>query len=528
MREGPTGGQGASLRGGFRPASRTRAALAALVLSLASTSAAASRRWALVIGEDQGLSGEETLHYARSDALRVLAALRAVGLVDGGSEATVIGGDAGAVRAALAALGRRLAQEATRADWLTVYVSAHAGSGSLHLRGTELPLSELLDFLRASPVGVGLLVVDSCQAGSLTRVKGLRPAGPPVRVALADLEGRIVITSSGIDEYAQESDELGGSYFTHHLLAGLRGAADSSGDGRVSLEEAYAYAYARTVESTLGSAGGLQRPAFSKELHGRGELILSEPSAAAGRLTLAVDAPGRWVVIAAADSSLVADLEKGAGPATIALAPGRYRLRLRGEHDWLERSVEVPASGGAVLAGEDLERAALARFARRGGPRVEHRVALGFSAATGLVSGIAATLGVQARFRRDQPLLGPLELLSIGLAARQGTDALRAPFTQRELEAWGAAGTRLRLGAAELAPALEAGALLVLQSDFLDGSSRVGLEPFAAASIEARLPIFGPLGAFVEISGGAAVVRTLSGLHAVPRARGALGLSAGW
>src|SRR6185295_13563536 len=287
-----------------------------------------------------------------------------------------------------------------------------------------------------------------------------------------------------------------------------------------------------TVESTLASAGGLQRPSFHKDLRGRGDLILSEPVTAAGRLTLAVDAPGRWVVTAAADNALVADLEKGAGPATLALVPGRYRLRLRGERDWLERSVEVPTSGGATLSGADLEAAALARFARRGGLPAEHRLSAGFSISSGITTGLPATLGVQARFRRDQPLWGPLGLLALGVAAREGRATGWIPFRQRELEAWASAGLRLRFGAVDLAPALEAGALLVLQSDLPDVTTRLGLEPFADLSIEARLPIYGPLGAFLELSGGAAVVRTDSGLttstHAVPRARGSAGLTYGF
>jgi len=465
-----------------------KARLLLIAVLLAAGASAAPRRWALVIGEDQGIAGEETLRYARSDARRALATFQAIALVDPGAEVQLIGADAAAVRAALASLAQRLRAKATPADWLTVYVSSHSGNGTLHLRGTELPLSELLDFVRAAPVSVGLLVVDSCQSGTLTRVKGLRPSGPLLRVDVADLEGRIVITSSGADEYAQESDELGGSYFTHHLLAGLRGAADASRDGRVSLEEAYAYAYARTVESTLASAGGLQRPSFHKDLRGRGDLILSEPVTAAGRLTLAVDAPGRWVVIAAADNALVADLEKGAGPATLALVPGRYRLRLRGERDWLERSVEVPTSGGATLSGADLEAAALARFARRGGLPAEHRLSAGFSISSGITTGLPATLGVQARFRRDQPLWGPLGLLALGVAAREGRATGWIPFRQRELEAWASAGLRLRFGAVDLAPALEAGALLVLQSDLPDVTTRLGLEPFADLSIEPASP----------------------------------------
>jgi uncharacterized caspase-like protein len=58
-----------------------------------------------------------------------------------------------------------------------------------------------------------------------------------------DASGEVVITSSSADELSQESDEVGGSYFTHYLLSGLRGAADTSGDGEVTLDEAYRYVY---------------------------------------------------------------------------------------------------------------------------------------------------------------------------------------------------------------------------------------------------------------------------------------------
>ena len=52
----------------------------------------------------------------------------------------------------------------------------------------------------------------------------------------------------------EESDLLGGSYFSHHLASGLLGDADRSADGRVTLAEAYAYAYERTVADTASSS----------------------------------------------------------------------------------------------------------------------------------------------------------------------------------------------------------------------------------------------------------------------------------
>src|SRR5262249_3307975 len=145
----------------------------------------------------------------------------------------------------------RLASEGSGDDVVLLYVSSHADDGALHLDGTRLPMAELFEGLKKLPVHLALLIVDSCRSGTLTRMKGLKPVDTPRQVELVTgvLEGRVVITSSGPDEYSAESDLIQGSFFTHHLLGGLRGPADSSGDGSVTLEEAYAWAWARTVES---------------------------------------------------------------------------------------------------------------------------------------------------------------------------------------------------------------------------------------------------------------------------------------
>ena len=66
-----------------------------------------------------------------------------------------------------------------------------------------------------------------------------------------------------------------GSYFTHNLISGMRGAADSSGDKLVTLAEAYKYAYDRTVVSTAMLPVGAQHPNYDFRLSGQGELVLS-------------------------------------------------------------------------------------------------------------------------------------------------------------------------------------------------------------------------------------------------------------
>ena len=64
-----------------------------------------------------------------------------------------------------------------------------------------------------------------------------------------------MITSSAAREAALESAEIEASFFSHHLISGLRGAADTSGDGLVTLAEAYQYAFThRSEERRVGKS----------------------------------------------------------------------------------------------------------------------------------------------------------------------------------------------------------------------------------------------------------------------------------
>ena len=64
------------------------------------------------------------------------------------------------------------------------------------------------------------------------------------------------MAASAGSELAQESDQLGGSVFTHFLQLGLWGLADRNDDGNVSLNEVFDYASERTVATTLATATG--------------------------------------------------------------------------------------------------------------------------------------------------------------------------------------------------------------------------------------------------------------------------------
>ena len=215
---------------------------------------------------------------------------------------------------------------------LFVYFSGHAKDGALRLGDTQLPLEALKSRLAQAPADVRIGIFDSCRSGLLTRTKGARkaPAFEIESKSARDAKGLVILTSSASDEDSQESDLIGGSYFSHHLASGLLGSADRSGDGRVTLFEAYAYAYDRTVADTAESAAGAQHPTFSYDLAGNGDLVLTDvggrheglyfPRAAPSGVYFLVD--GRGFV--AAEVVKAADADR-----RIALAPGRYRVKRR-------------------------------------------------------------------------------------------------------------------------------------------------------------------------------------------------------
>ena len=90
------------------------------------------------------------------------------------------------------------------------------------------------------------------------------------------MRGHAFLTSSSEDEAAQESDRIGASFFTHYLVSGLRGAADVTGEGKVSLNEAYQFAFHETLGRTSETQVGAQHPAYDIELSGTGDVVMTD------------------------------------------------------------------------------------------------------------------------------------------------------------------------------------------------------------------------------------------------------------
>ena len=200
-----------------------------------------------------------------------------------------------------------------------------------------------------------MVLVDACESGTLAQRKGGRAAPGAYAVSLgaapAARPGGHLLQRPG--ESSEEWDSLKGSLFTHHLLTGLRGDADVEADGKVSLAEAYAYAYRRTV---AGAAGAGQHPAYSLELTGTGELILTEPRGAQRARLPRAARPGATWCPASLGPDVVAEVEKQlrAGPCDRRSLPGRYLLRKRVGASTGLLEVELPFGGERQVREEDL------------------------------------------------------------------------------------------------------------------------------------------------------------------------------
>jgi hypothetical protein len=310
--------------------------------------------YAVLIGSNEGGEGQEQLAYAEQDAERMRELLAELGRVPRARITLLLRPRAVDVQRSLASLSKLLAAAAARGERSQVvfYYSGHARSHALSLGDEELSLAELRSALRALPSTFTLVVLDACQSGEFSGVKGAAPAADFSARSLSDLtsEGIAVMASSTGSELSQESRRLGASFFTHHLIAALRGAGDADHDGKVSVDEAYRYAYLHTLSDTARTAVGSQHATLETELKGKGQITLSYPVDADARLSLPGHVEGR-VLVEARGGAVVAELVKVRGDAvTLALPSGRYQALVRTGSAPVARSCDVQLGHGQTHA----------------------------------------------------------------------------------------------------------------------------------------------------------------------------------
>ncbi len=311
-----------------------------------SLAAAGVLRHALIVGANTGGGNLDPLRYAELDAERVSNVLVELGGFDAAHVTVLYGPTSEELRAALH--DHATTSRAFDDDLFLFYYSGHADARGLRM-GTDLyPFETLRGDIRALESDVKLGLLDACRSGTITRLKGAALSEPFLVDDRLAAEGEAWLTATSAEESAQESDKLRGSFFTHYLISGLRGAADT-GDGAVSLDEAYTYAFERVVDHTGGTAAGAQHPNRDIRLKQEGALTLTRVDQGRATATLPVELAGQVTVLRMPDRTPVAEVQKRPDrEVTLALAPGTYRFRLAQGKDLRETEIGL-AEGARVI-----------------------------------------------------------------------------------------------------------------------------------------------------------------------------------
>jgi hypothetical protein len=358
----------------------------------------------VAIGNNRGDAEDIQLLFAERDAREFVDVLRAQGSVTSDRVRLLIDEDADTVRRTVLAVNavlRTPIDGTVPPSALLIFYSGHADAEALHLRGSHLDFNELRALVGGSAANMRILIVDACRSGSVTRVKGMRQS-PEFSLTLdnrVEAEGTAILSSSTAGESSQESDRLRGSFFSHHLMNALRGAADRNGDGRVTLSEAYAYTYGQTLRSS-GQTLSLQHPTYAYDVKGSGDLVLTtQAEGGDGRTRLRLDAAATYLIAEERESgAVVAELVTNRPQAILTLPPGRYFVQQRGQTEYREFQVTLAQGSEVDLAQQRYRLVHYDRLVRkRGGIRRSvHGISVVAGARGETVSGrgVAPTLAV--------------------------------------------------------------------------------------------------------------------------------------
>ena len=339
-----------------------------LAFPAAAETPASLRRFALVAGSNTGGDGQTKLKFAESDARSVATVLGDLGGVRADDLVLILEPDLARFQEALARMRQKVAgpREGDERRELIVYYSGHSDEDGLILGKERFPYDALRQAINGITAEVKVAILDSCASGAMTRAKGgvTRPAF--LFDASSDMTGHAYLTSSSEDEAAQESDRIGASFFTHFLVSGLRGAADTSGDGVVTLNEAYAFAFQETLASTEKTQYGAQHPAYDISLTGSGDLVLTDLRSTSAGLIVAEDVSGRMYV-RDERGALAVELNKTEGQSVeLALSPGTYSVVVDNRGNRSAADVRVTDRARARLALSSLRPVPADRTTARG------------------------------------------------------------------------------------------------------------------------------------------------------------------
>ncbi len=287
-----------------------------------------TRRFALLVGANNGGDDRVTLRYAVDDARAVQKVLEEMGGILPDDSRFLAEPSREAFFKEIKSLTEEVkqAKKNFRRVEVIFYYSGHSDEENLFLGKDRVSYKEFKDLITSLGADVRIGILDSCASGALTLPKGVIKKPPFMMDTAYDMKGYAFITSSKASEAAQESGRLKRSFFTHNLISGMRGAADRNQDGRITLSEAYQFAFDGTLNQTEKTMAGPQHPVYHIEMSGTGDVVITEIWKSTAVLVLKEELAGK-IYIHNKDNVLVVELQKLAGrEISIGLDAGPYRI----------------------------------------------------------------------------------------------------------------------------------------------------------------------------------------------------------
>ena len=358
-------------------------------------------RIGLVAGNNVGRDPARSLRYAEDEVGRLADLLKSAGDFD--DVTTLRGATRGEMEKELLRVRDNL--EAAKAQGnqtlFLFYFSGHGDNEALEIGSERFPLRDLRSYLeQLKGADVRVAFVDACQSGALTGVKGGRRV-PGYQLRLADpgqIKGMAIITSSTANEFSQESDDLKGSFFSQSIIAGLRGAADVSHDGQVTLGEVYQFAFNRTLANTAASLVGGQHPTYDYRIAGAGEVVLTRTRANDARLAFVREEGSTYTVIGKGKGEVVAEIPSSTSDDLyLALPAGDYGVIRRTMGNVRESRLALVAGGTTVVdpnAMTDVPQASVR--GKSSGLELRQRLGASVGVGTSVVPGSSTFLGTLA------------------------------------------------------------------------------------------------------------------------------------
>jgi len=328
----------------------------------------AIERYAIYAASQYGGPDCTPLRYAGTDANRLYKTMTEIGGISQKNSIVLNGTTKENLENAFNTITARISENKndSKGSEFFFYYSGHSDEEALLLGNETYSYSDLKNAISTVPTEIHVVILDSCFSGNFIRAKGGSRKKPFLFDDTSIVKGHAYLSSSSENESSLESDSIGASFFTSSIITGLRGAADTSGDKKVSLNELYDYAFNNTLSQTELSTSGPQHPAYNIKLVGSGDLILTDISESDSLVIIPKASAGKYI-IRTEDGKLISEINKTAGnEMELALQENTYIVTVITPDSTKQTSIQLKKGDTCTLDEKNMKSVSLTTGTERG------------------------------------------------------------------------------------------------------------------------------------------------------------------